>query len=56
MFVESSLTRYYHHNPPVEECRDRYIHVPKFLPREDNVIPHGGLNDLKTVINFDKKQ
>jgi hypothetical protein len=47
--TESTLTRYHHHNPPVEQCRDRYVHVPKFVPREDTLIPHEGLEHLKKV-------
>ena len=48
--LESTLTRYHHHNPPVEACRDRYVHVPKFIPREDTVIAHEGLEHLKQVL------
>lgn len=34
----TSLTKYYNHDPPVENVRDRYIFVPKFFPRDENTL------------------
>ncbi|RMZ93413.1 hypothetical protein BpHYR1_046562, partial [Brachionus plicatilis] len=47
---ETTLTKYAHHNPPVEQCRDRYLFVPKFYPRDDpNYVENAGLNELKAL-------
>jgi hypothetical protein len=47
---ESSLTRYYPHNEAAELCRERYIFVPKSLPRQEpNELHHEGLEELKNV-------
>lgn len=46
----STLTRYHEHNV-AEQCRDRYIFVPKYMPREDPPFrAHAGLTHLKEVI------
>ena len=36
----TSLTKYYHHDFPVESVRDRYIFVPKFQPRDEAPLIH----------------
>lgn len=47
----TTLTRYHHHNPGAENCRDRYVFVPKYIPRaEPNELLHNpALNDFKQV-------
>ena len=45
------MTRYHHHNPPVEMARERYIFVPTFAPRDDpSSIPNAELNTFKQVL------
>jgi hypothetical protein len=47
---ETSLTRYYPHNEQAEMCRERYIFVPKTLPRQEpNELHHSGLEEIKNV-------
>ena len=52
---ESSLTRYYAHGDDQQAamCRERYVFVPKALPRQEpNELHHAGLEELKNVSSF----
>jgi hypothetical protein len=52
---DTTLTRYYPHNERAEACRDRYVFVPRALPRQEpNELHHSGLEQMKTVIFFSK--
>lgn len=48
----TTLTKYYKHQPEVEVCRDRYIFVPTYLPREEpnEYVKHPGLEQFKRVL------
>ena len=48
---ESSLTRYYHHDSPVETVRDRYIFVPTSQPRDEPAeVPNQSLRQFQHVL------
>lgn len=46
------MTKYHHHNPPVEACRDRYLFVPTFVPRDHFTnVPNKEFTEFKRVAN-----
>jgi len=49
----TSLTKYYNHDFQVESCRDRYLFVPKFFPRDEiNLLPDPSLERFKEVFFY----
>lgn len=55
----TTLTKYARHQPEVEACRDRYVFVPTYMPREEpnEYVKHAGLEEFKKVnfINFRRR-